>query len=139
MIGIIVAGHAGLASEMLDVIAQIESPQRNMTSVDYRAGETPDIFLKNFNSAVEQLEADSEGILIFTDSARGTPYKTAVKFSEVCDEFPVIVITGFNLPGLVETAMARMYLRDVEMLADLAVEHGKKQVMRYGGAQKVRF
>lgn len=139
MIGIIILGHAQFAHEMVRVIEQVESPQRNLAAVDYRKGDTQEGFAQEVNSAADQMEPDTAGVLVFTDSARGTPYKTALALSENCTRFPVVVVTGANLPAIVESALARTYLNDVEMLADLAVEHGRKQVMRFGGAQPVSY
>ncbi len=139
MIGILILGHAQFAHEMARVIEQVESPQRNLAVVDYKKGDTPEGFAQEVNRAADQLEPDTGGVLIFTDSARGTPYKTALALSESCTKYPVVVVTGANLPAIVESALARTYLNDVEMLADLAVEHGRKQVMRFGGAQPVSY
>ena len=133
MIGIIILGHAGFAGEMIHVIEQVESPQRNLAAVDYRKGDTPEQFRAALEAAAASLEPDTNGVLIFTDSARGTPYKSALAFGEACTSYPVITVTGVNLPAVMESALARSYLNDVEMLADLAVEHGRKQVMRFGG------
>ena len=41
-----------------------------------------------------------------------------------------MILSGTNLGALTETAIARGYINDPEVLANLAVEHGKKQVMR---------
>lgn len=137
MIGIMILGHAQFAHEMVRVIEQVESPQRNLTCADYQKGDTKEGFAEAVNRAAELFEPDTSGVLIFTDSARGTPYHTALNFAEACSKYPVIVVTGANLPAIVESALSRTYINDVEMLADLAVEHGKKQVMRFGGAQPI--
>ncbi len=137
MIGIIVLGHAGFASEMLAVIEQVEGTQRCMAAVNYRKGDEKDSFYEAVKQAADSFGNEVGGILLFTDSARGTPYRAAIRFSEECGQYPSVVITGTNLPGLVETALARSYVNDIEMLADLAVEHGKKQVLRFGGAQAI--
>ncbi len=135
MIGIMILGHAQFAHEMVRVIEQIESPQRNLVCEDYRKGDTKEGFAEAVNRAAASFAPDTQGVLVFTDSARGTPYHTALAYAETCASYPVIVITGANLPAIVESALSRNYINDVEMLADLAVEHGKKQVMRFGGAQ----
>ena len=139
MIGIIVLGHSHFGEEMLNIISSMESVQRNIAYVDYRKkeGDTPEAFAERVRQAAGALEPNTQGILIFTDSARGTPYKTALHFAETCSQCPVITVTGTNLPGLIETAMARMYISDIDVLADLAVEHGKKQIMRFGGAMPI--
>ena len=137
MIGIIILGHSLFASEMINVITQCESEQRNVRTVDYKKGDNPQQLAAALDEAAASLEPDTTGVLIFTDSARGTPYKSALAFGEKCAKYPVITVTGANLPAIVESALARTYINDVEMLADLAVAEGRKQVMRFGGAQKV--
>ncbi len=130
MIGILVCGHDRFGSALTNVVKLVAGMPHNFRYADYRQEDTADDFERAFADAMNALEEGSEGVLVFTDIAQGTPYKTALTYADRHPEKHVIVIAGTNLGALTETAIARGYISDPEVLANLAVEHGKKQVMR---------
>ena len=130
MIGILVCGHDRFGSAMTAVVKLVAGMPHNFGYADYRQEDTADDFELAFQEAIKSLDDSSEGILVFTDIVQGTAYKTAIGYAEKHPEQKVIVISGTNLGALTETAIARGYINDPEVLANLAVEHGKKQVMR---------
>ena len=70
-----------------------------------------------------------QGILVCSDLAGGSPFKTAV----MCG-YPrgnVEIIAGSNLPMLIEVNMGRQFVEELEMLTNMAINTGKDQVMRY--------
>ena len=72
---------------------------------------------------------ECQGILVCSDLAGGSPFKTAVEVG-----FPrgnVEVVAGSNLPMLIEVNMGRQFVEELGMLTDMAVNTGKDQVMRY--------
>lgn len=129
MIGILVCGHDCFGSAMTSTVKLVAGMPRNFVFCDYRQEDTADDFEDKFKAAAESLSAE-DGILVFTDIAEGTPYKTALAYASAHEDKKMIVISGTNLGALTETAIARGYIDDPEVLANLAVEHGKKQVMR---------
>ena len=73
--------------------------------------------------------SDCEGILVLSDLPGGSPFKTAVEIG-----FPrgnVVVLGGTNLPMLVEVSMARKFIEGLDDLANMALNTGKDQVVRY--------
>ena len=72
---------------------------------------------------------DCQGILVCSDLAGGSPFKTAV----MCG-FPrgnVEIVAGSNLPMLIEVNMGRQFVEELEMLTNMAINTGKDQVMCY--------
>ena len=47
------------------------------------------------------------------------------------DKYNIVVLSGTNLGMLVECNLSRGFMEDISALADMAVETGKGQVMRY--------
>ena len=130
MIGIVVCGHGQFGSMMAGVVRLVIGMPKNFAYADYRQEDTADDFEAHLNAAVQELEDDSEGILFFTDLSQGTPVRTAVALANAHAERHIIVLSGTTVGALTETSIARGYIHDIEVLADLAVEHGKKEVMR---------
>ena len=121
---------------MTSVVKLVAGMPHNFGYADYKQEDTADDFELNFKTAIESLEDRSSGVLVFTDIAQGTPWKTAMQYAKTHGEEKIIVISGTNLGALTETAIARGYIQDAEVLADLAVEHGKKEVMRTSGVKE---
>ena len=83
---------------------------------------------KKLNKAMDELK-ECQGILVCSDLAGGSPFKTAV----MCG-YPrgnVEIIAGSNLPMLIEVNMGRQFVEELEMLTNMAINTGKDQVMRY--------
>ena len=83
---------------------------------------------KKLTDAMDSLK-DCEGIIVLSDLAGGSPFKTAVEIG-----FPrgnVEVVAGTNLGMLVEINLTRTFSEDVHGLAESACNVGKDQVMRY--------
>ena len=73
--------------------------------------------------------SDCDSILVLSDLAGGSPFKTAVELG-----FPkgnVEVVAGTNLGMLVEINLTRTFSEDVKALAESAVNVGKDQVVRF--------
>jgi PTS system N-acetylgalactosamine-specific IIA component len=91
----------------------------------------------NLNAAIDNLKEDcKEGILIFTDLVGGSPFKTSVEISLTREE-KIVVLGGTNLGMLVEISMARTFMDDLDALAQMAVNTGQTQVMRYEFKERV--
>lgn len=130
MIGIIVTGHGNFASGITSSLHLIAGEQENYRHVDFIQEFSVEDLERELNKAMDDLK-DCEGILVLSDLAGGSPFKTAV----LCG-FPrgnVEVIGGTNLPMLIEMSMTRKFMPDMSVkdLAESAVTTGKDQVVRY--------
>ena len=81
------------------------------------------------SDAMDRL-SDCEGILVFSDLAGGSPFKTAVEVG-LTKSNRVEVIAGTNLGMVIEISMARGFIEDVDALVDMAINTGKDQVVRF--------
>ncbi len=133
MTGILVVTHGNLAStliETLDFIMGKEQDRVLPISIDIK--EDPDNLRKKIKQGILKVSSD-KGVLIFTDMFGGTPSNLAYSF---LDEGKIEVISGVNLPLLLKAVTARKKSMDMETLANLLVEHGKKSISLASGILK---
>lgn len=124
MIGLIVTGHGNFGSGITSSIELIAGPQEDYIAVDFD-GEGTEKLENDLKSAIDRL-SNCEGIIIFSDLAGGSPFKTAVLLT--MDNPKIKVISGTNLPMLCEIALARMTNNDIKNLVSQALEIGKDGV-----------
>ena len=133
MTGILVVTHGNLAStliETLDFIMGKEQDRVLPISIDIK--EDPDNLRKKIKQGILKVSSD-KGVLIFTDMFGGTPSNLAYSF---LDEGKIEVISGVNLPLLLKAVTARKKSMDMETLANLLVEHGKRSISLASGILK---
>ena len=133
MTGILVVTHGNLAStliETLDFIMGKEQDRVLPISIDIK--EDPDNLRKKIKQGISNVSSD-KGVLIFTDMFGGTPSNLAYSF---LDEGKIEVISGVNLPLLLKAVTARKKSMDMETLANLLVEHGKRSISLASGILK---
>lgn len=124
MIGLIVTGHGNFGSGITSSIELIAGSQEDYIAVDFD-GEGTEKLENDLKSAIDRL-SHCEGIIIFSDLAGGSPFKTAVLLT--MDNPKIKVISGTNLPMLCEIALSRMANNDIENLVSQALEVGKDGV-----------
>lgn len=128
MLGLIVTGHGHFASGLTSSLELIAGDLQNYRAVDFEASDSVDDLRKKLEKAFDELK-ECQGILVCSDLAGGSPFKTAVEVG-----FPrgnVEVVAGSNLPMLIEVNMGRQFVEELATLTDMAVNTGKDQVMRY--------
>lgn len=128
MIGIIVTGHGNFGSGLTSSLNLIGGEQKNYQFVDFIQEYSVEDLERELNKAMDALK-ECEGIIVMSDLAGGSPFKTAV----VCGATRgnVEVIGGTNLPMLIEISMARQFVEDLDSLTNMAVNTGKDQVVKY--------
>lgn len=128
MIGILVTGHGHFGSGLTSSLNLIGGEQQNYKYVDFVQEFGVEDLERELNKAMDELK-DCDGILVLSDLAGGSPFKTAVMCG--VPRGNVKVIGGTNLPMLVEISMARQFITELDALADMAVNTGKDQVVKY--------
>ena len=114
MIGLVLVTHAGLATALKMSADMIVGPIDNCALVEVVPGERADDIMARVVAAVEKVQAD--GAIIMTDLFGGTPSNMAMSFlKEGCIE----VITGVNLPMLIEFCSRRERMSVAELAVDL--------------------
>jgi PTS system mannose-specific IIA component len=122
MVGLVIATHGRLAEELLHTAEGIVGPVGQVRTLSIDSQTQVEEARASLATAIHQVGADGEGVLVLTDMFGGTPANLALTF---LDE-QIEVVTGVNLPMLLKLAGAR---RDgLRAAAELATAHGQKNI-----------
>ncbi len=114
MIGLVLVTHAGLATALKQSAEMIVGEIECCTTVEVAPNERADDIMARVVAAVESVH--SGGAIILTDLFGGTPSNMAMSFlKDGCIE----VVTGANLPMLIEFCSRRERMPVAELAADL--------------------
>jgi PTS system mannose-specific IIA component len=114
MTGLVLVTHAGLAGALKSAAEMIVGTIEMCSTVEVAAGEHSDEIMARVVSAVEAVSAD--GAIIMTDLFGGTPSNMAMSFLK---EGKIEVLTGVNLPILIEFSSKRGRMPIAELAAEL--------------------
>ena len=129
MIGLLVTGHGHFATGLTSSLNLIAGEAENYEAVDFVQEDSVEDLAKKLNAAYDRLFATCDAVLVLSDLAGGSPFKTAVETG-----FPrgnVEVVAGTNLGMLIEMNFMRAFADDVKTLAENAVNTGKTATIRY--------
>ena len=114
MIGLVLVTHAGLATALKLSAEMIVGSIESCTTVEIAPDERADDIMARVVAAVEAVQSD--GAIIMTDLFGGTPSNMAMSFlKEGCIE----VVTGANLPMLIEFCSRRELMAVAELAAEM--------------------
>jgi len=114
MTGLVLVTHAGLSGALLRSAEMIVGKIENCEQVEVAPQERADEIMSRVVSAVEKVSAD--GAIIMTDLFGGTPSNMAMSFLK---DGQVEVLTGVNLPMMIEFSSKRDRLGVTELAAEL--------------------
>jgi len=126
MIGIILIGHARIASEMKLAVEHVLGEQPLMAAMDVLESSESGVLQEKIARLVKQCNG-GYGTLIFADMFGGTPCNIALTClkADECE-----VISGFNLPALIKATSDRMMCQkdhvSLSMLAHDVVASGQQ-------------
>lgn len=129
MVGILVTGHGNFATGLTSSVKLIAGMPDKYEAVDFLESYGVDELAAKLSEAMDRL-SDCEGILVFSDLAGGSPFKTAVEVG-LTKQNRVEVLGGTNLGMLIEIGMARGFVEDMDTLVSMALNTGKDQVVRF--------
>jgi PTS system mannose-specific IIA component len=114
MTGLVLVTHAGLAGALRTSAEMIVGPVEGCASVEVASTERADEIMARVVEAVGKVSSD--GAIIMTDLFGGTPSNMAMSFLK---EGKVEVLTGVNLPMIIEFCSKRERLPLAELAAEL--------------------
>jgi PTS system mannose-specific IIA component len=114
MTGLVLVTHSGLAGALISAAEMIVGSIDVCESVEVDPGEHADEIMARVVTAVGAVSAD--GAIIMTDLFGGTPSNMAMSFLK---EGRIEVVTGVNLPMLIEFCSKRERLQMAELAAEL--------------------
>lgn len=119
-----IISHGEMANGMLDAAHMIIGEQEGVVTVILKETDDVDGLKKRVEAALQQVDA-GDGVLVLVDLFGATPFNISARVAVVHDQ--VEVITGMNLPMLLEVALQRESQGFAE-LVEIAKEAGRSGV-----------
>lgn len=104
MIGFILTGHGEFAPGLASALELVAGQQEAFRVVPFeveKAAEYPELI----HEEIRALREETDGVLVFVDLLGGTPFNQAMMATQAVSD--VSVVTGTNLPMLIETLFTR--------------------------------
>ena len=123
-IGIIIASHGKFAEGIHQSGSMIFGEQEKVQVVTFMPNEGPDDLYAHFKDAIAQFDADDE-ILVLADLWSGSPFNQASRIKEENPNRKMVIVTGLNLPMLIQAYTERMVAPDAgveEIVANIYKE-----------------
>ena len=139
MFGIILVTHGEMAAGIMDAAKMIyglpEDPKKPAVEiVELKEGESPETLIDKLEDRIEKMkDGGVKGVLIISDlfgsstTNAGTRLMLANRNNK--EVAHIAVVSGLNLPMLLELLLALDKSNSIEELANLAVEVGRKGII----------
>lgn len=123
MIGVLVATHGNLGSELIKAAEMIHGAMKSVAHVSVGQDKGVEEIKKEINAGIKKLD-QGQGVLILTDLFGGTPSNLSLSFLKAGK---VEVVTGVNLPMLLRVAEVQEG-RTLEEFAHCIKDYGIKNI-----------
>lgn len=124
MIGLLLASHGEMGEYILRSAAMITGNAKQAKAVSLKKGESPLDFEARVKEALHTLDT-GEGVIALVDMLGGTPYNTIGSLSR---DNNIQMITGMNLPMVLQLVLGREDATDLSVLVDSAYETAKEGI-----------
>ncbi|MGY6090156.1 PTS mannose transporter subunit IIAB [Avibacterium paragallinarum] len=130
-IAIIIATHGVAAEQLLKTTEMLIGEQENVATIDFVLGENAETIMAKYQEKLSTTLSHCDEVLFLVDTWGGSPFNAANRVSEGKDNMDIV--TGVNVPMLVETFMARDDGPSLQELVAIALETGRTGVraLRY--------
>ncbi|MDH2927396.1 PTS mannose transporter subunit IIAB [Lonepinella koalarum] len=125
-IAIIIATHGVAANQLLKTTEMLIGEQENVATIDFVPGENAETIIGKYQEKLANELAHCDQVLFLVDTWGGSPFNAANRVAN--DQDNMNVVTGVNVPMLVETFMARDDNPSLEELTAIALETGRTGV-----------
>ncbi|EKT56291.1 PTS mannose transporter subunit IIAB [Providencia sneebia] len=129
-IAIMIGTHGVAAEQLLRTTEMLIGEQENVSFIDFVPGENADTLFDKYTVKLADLNT-SEGVLFLVDTWGGSPFNAASRIVNEHDNYEIV--TGVNVPMLVETFMCRDDNPSLDELINVALETGR------GGIRALKF
>lgn len=122
---IIIATHGAAAEPLLNTTQMIVGQQDNVRTVTFLPGENVDTLVTKFGHILQTLD-QKDGVIFLVDIYAGSPFNAASLLAVAKDNWDVV--TGVNIPMLVNLFLERDSVDSYSQLIDIAKEMAKEGV-----------
>ena len=127
MIGILIVCHGDLAGGLLNSMSLIIGEQEKMEAIGLYEEDSIDNLPERIEQKIDKLQSQ-EGVLIFVDIIGASPFNACARVIHEKPDQKLALITGVNLPMLLEAALNREKDLSLEDLTQEIKEIGKDQI-----------
>ncbi len=120
MINLIVATHGKMSEETVNLTKMVLGESEQLDFITFLPGEGPEDLIEKYKNIISKYK--SEGTLFLVDLFGGSPYNAACRI--VAETENTDVITGVNVPMLLEVLDAREETNKVSELVETAKNSG---------------
>ncbi|OOH87220.1 PTS mannose transporter subunit IIAB [Pasteurellaceae bacterium 15-036681] len=130
-IAIIIATHGVAAEQLLKTTEMLIGEQSDVAYIDFVPGENAETIMGKYQEKLANELAHCDEVLFLVDTWGGSPFNAANRVAEGKDGMDIV--TGVNVPMLVEVFMARDDGPSLNELVEIALEAGRLGVraLRY--------
>jgi mannose PTS system EIIA component len=125
MVGILIVSHYTLAESLKETVSLIIGKRENVAAVAVLKDDSVDTFAEKLKKAAADIDSGA-GVLILADMFGGTPSNVALTLFGANER--VQVITGFNLPLVIEAIMHSSD-KDLDALVKTLMEKRDKTIV----------
>ena len=106
MIGLVLVSHGKLADGMIDAMQMITGEQKAVRAIGLLETEDVEGLMDKILQAVNEVDS-GEGVLIMVDLFGASPFNASARLALTYPDRSLEVVTGVNLPMLVELVVQR--------------------------------
>lgn len=128
MVHLIVAAHGKLGVELVNSAQMVFGEADNVHPVPFVPGEGQDTLVEKYEAIIATLDPQDE-VLFMVDLFGGSPYNAAARVVAKYPQFDII--TGTNLPMLLESIDASADAKSAQEVAQIAKEVGDESVKTF--------
>lgn len=131
MANLLLLSHSQLSESIYETVKLIMGkPSDAVSYITLPYGQDLQAYQAEIEAHVEK--SKEEGILILTDLFGGSPFMISVKtFDKYHDTVPIEIITGMNLPMVVELVNAVSLGRPLDELKKIALDAGMNGIIDF--------
>lgn len=130
MLGIIVAAHGQLAPGLVSAAKLIMGEVENVEALELCHGDDINQFGEKIKDAMHKVD-NGKGVLVFTDIFGASPYNQSALQTRELPDLPCRIVTGVNLPMLLEGIGAQMTDQNVNDAWESIVKNGQESIKEF--------
>lgn len=130
MTGIVIVTHGEMATGLMDSLSLIMGEQEDYQTLGLKHGDDIGEFGEKIQMAICELDT-GDGVLVFVDLFSASPYNQAAMSFNKLKEHHYRLISGVNLPMIVEAFNQRMIGADLETMYQAAMIAGKDGIKEF--------
>lgn len=122
MVGIVIVTHGTMAEGMMNAASMIVGDLEGVKAVELKEMDAVEDLMDRISAAVDEVDT-GDGALVFVDLFGASPFNASARLLGAEEERSIEVITGVNLPMVLEVAVQRS-TEDLEALTQIAEDAG---------------